>query len=141
MQIGVLLLFLVMSIIGMYRTFEEIPAARSFYTSQNALIQHLRDIGATRFYSEYWTCNRLIFQSNEQLICSPLEENLTPGFDRYIPYRTIVKATKDPAYVFPKNAPQVAVIDAKIRNHTLKQSYQRQEFGNYIIYYIPRVTT
>jgi hypothetical protein len=140
-RVGVLLLFLVMSTIGMYRTFEQIPTAQSFYTSQNELIQHLQDIGATRFYSEYWTCNRLIFQSNEQLICSPLEENLAPGFARYIPYRTTVNTTKNPAYVFPKNAAQVAVMDAKIQNHTLKQPYQRQEFGNYIIYYIPRTAT
>jgi hypothetical protein len=130
-----------MSIIGMYRTFEQIPEAQSFYTSQNNLIQHLVEIGATRFYSEYWTCNRLIFQSSEKLICSSLDEHLAPGFDRYIPYRTMVRATKDPAYVFPKDAPQIAVIEAKIRNHILKQSYQRQEFGSYVIYYVPRAVT
>jgi hypothetical protein len=141
MRVGLLLLFLMMSTIGMYNTFEEISAAQSFYASQNDLIQHLVDIGATHFYSEYWTCNRLIFQSNERVICSPLDEKLAPGFDRYMPYRTIVNATKDPAYVFPKIASQIAVMDAKIQNHTLKQSYQRQEFGNYVIYYVPRTTT
>lgn len=141
MQVGVLLVFLVMSTIGTYNTFAEVSGAESFYVSQNNLIQYLVDIGATRFYSEYWTCNRLIFQSNEKVICSSLSDNLGPGFDRYIPYRTMVYATKDPAYVFPKKALQIAVLDAKIRNHTLKASYRRQEFGNYVIYYVPRTTT
>ena len=140
MRVGLLLLFLVMSTMGVYNTFEQIPAAQSFYASQDDLIQHLQDIGATHFYSEYWTCNRLIFQSNEKLICSSLDEKLGPGFDRYLPYRTTVNTTKDAAYVFPKNAPQIAVLDAKMQNHTLKPSYQRQEFGNYVIYYVPRVS-
>jgi hypothetical protein len=127
-----------MSTIGMYRTFEERPAAQRFYTLQNALIRHLLDIGATRFYSEYWTCNSLIFQSNEKLICSSLDENLGPGFDRYIPYRTLVHATEDAAYVFPKHTVYIAAMDMKMQNHALKPSYQRQEFGNYVIYYVPR---
>ena len=137
LRAGVLLLLLAMSVVGMYKTFEEIPAAQTFYASQDALIQHLQAIGATRFYSEYWICNRLIFQSNERLICSSLNENLAPGFDRYKPYRTAVRADMNPAYIFSKNTPQVAAMDAKLRDHKLKQSYQRQDFGNYVIYYIP----
>jgi 4-amino-4-deoxy-L-arabinose transferase-like glycosyltransferase len=138
MRVGLLLLFLVMSTIGMYNTFKQIPTAQGFYASQDHLIQHLQAIGVTRFYSEYWTCNRLIFQSHEKLICSSLDEKLGSGFDRYIPYRTLINTTEDVAYVFPQNAPQVAVLDAMMQNHTLKRSYQRQEFGNYVIYYIPR---
>ncbi len=137
-QVGILLLFLVMSLVGTYRTFEEIPSAQSFYSTQNELVQHLLTIGATRFYSEYWTCNRLIFQSDEQLICSSLDNNLAPGFDRYGPYRAAVRATKNPAYVFPKNAPQIAAMDRQL--HTLKQTYQREEFSDYVIYYVPRLT-
>ncbi|HEU5227783.1 MAG TPA: hypothetical protein VFU49_08215 [Ktedonobacteraceae bacterium] len=137
-QASVLLLFLVVSGVGTYRTFQDIPTAQNFYTAQNDMVQHLLDIGATRFYSEYWTCNRLIFQSDEKLICSSLSEHLTPGFDRYLPYRAAVRATRNPAYVFPKNSPQQAAMDARIQAHTLDQAYQRQEFHDYVIYFVPQ---
>jgi len=135
---GALLLLLVMSGIGTYRTFQDIPDAQNFYTAQNDMVQHLLAIGATRFYSEYWTCNRLIFQSEEKLICSSLNEHLAPGFDRYIPYRTTVRATKNPAYVFPKDSPQRVTMDAQFQTRYQDQGYQREEFQNYVIYYVPR---
>ena len=37
---------------------------------QQTLIQFLRQQKMTRFYSDYWTCNHLIFQSQEQLLCA-----------------------------------------------------------------------
>lgn len=132
------MLLLVMSGMGTYRTFQDVPNAQNFYTAQNDMVQHLLAIGATRFYSEYWTCNRLIFQSEERLICSSLSGRLAAGFDRYIPYRTAVRATKNPAYIFPKNSPQRAAMDAQFQARYLSQGYQREAFQDYIIYYVPR---
>jgi len=137
-SVGALSLLLVMSGIGTFRTFQDIPAAQSFYTAQNDMVQHLLAIGATRFYTEYWTCNRLIFQSKEKLICSSLDEHLKPGFDRYIPYRRAVRATRSPAYVFPKDSAQRVIMDAQFQTRYQTQGYQREEFQDYVIYYVPR---
>jgi hypothetical protein len=134
---GVLILFLVVSSVGTVRTIGDIPAAEAFYSSQNALVNHLQDLGVTRFYSEYWTCNRLIFQSDEKLICVSLSDQLTPGFDRYLPYRTDVHAVAHPGYVFPASNPQVTALDAKIAKHQLDPAYRRQVFDGYVIYYGP----
>lgn len=55
---------------------------------------------ALHIYSDYWTCNRLIFLSNERIICSVLDINLSPGQNRYEPYVQIVKQDLHPAYAF-----------------------------------------
>jgi len=97
-------------------------------------VQKLLALGATRIYSEYWTCNRLAFQSQEKIICATLDEQLNPGFDRYLPYRDIVRAAPHPVYVFPSNMPQVTALDARMKRDGIMMTYQRLTFQNYVIY-------
>ncbi len=135
---GILFLLLLLFARGTLLTFLQVPAAESAYTQQNHLVQHLLALNATRIYSEYWTCNRLTFQSDEKIICSALAEKLDPGFDRYTPYRDIVKASPHPAYVFPVGFQQVAALDAKMNKDSQFSSiYERQVFEGYVLY-IPK---
>lgn len=130
-----LALILFMFVMGTYTTFTQIPTAQTAYTQQKLLVQDLLNLGATRIYSEYWTCNRLIFQSEEQIICSSLDEHLNPGFDRYAPYQSIVRATTHPAYVFPQGSQQAAILDARIRNdRQFSTVFRRLTFEGYVIY-------
>ena len=120
---------------GPFRVFSQIPSAQAFYQQQDQLIQKLLSLGATRIYSEYWTCNRLTFQSREQIICSSRKGDLTPGFDRYLPYQSNVAATPYPTFVFPQGMQQVSMIDAMLhKNAQLRNSYQRLVFEGYVIY-------
>jgi hypothetical protein len=129
-----LLLILAVYGVGTCRTFADIPNAQAYYKQQDELVQKLLSLGATRIYSEYWTCNRLTFQSQEKIICSALDEQLRPGFDRYTPYRDIVRAAPHPAYVFPINTQQVTAFDARMKSGGMVMSYQRLIFQNYVIY-------
>lgn len=129
-----LLLILAVYGTGTIRTFTDIPNAQAFYQQQDALVQKLLALGATRIYSEYWTCNRIAFQSQEKIICSVLDEQLNPGFDRYLPYRTIVRNAPHPAYVFPVGSPQVTAFDAGMKSGKISAPYQRLTFENYVIY-------
>ncbi len=131
---GILALLLVIYIAGTFGAFADIPGAQAYYNQQDALVQKLLSLGATRIYSEYWTCNRLTFQSQEKIICSALDENLNPGFDRYIAYRQIVSAAPNPTYIFPVGMPQVAAFDTGMSNGTIAPTYQRMTFQNYVIY-------
>jgi hypothetical protein len=134
-----LLLILLILVLGTVRTFEDVPNAQKFYRQQELFVQKLLSLGATRIYSEYWTCNRLIFQSNEQIICSVLQGNLAPGQDRYPPYRYIVRATPRPAFVFPQGMLEVGMLDARLRtNKQFRNSYQRLVFEGYVIY-VPKI--
>lgn len=133
---SLLLLILIMFVVGTFRTFFDIPHAQKFYQQQDQLVQKLLSLDATRIYSEYWTCNRLTFQSSEQIICSSLNPNLSFGYDRYLPYRSIVKAAPHPTFVFPQEMQQVKILDAILhKNGQFRNTYQRQVFEGYVIYF------
>jgi hypothetical protein len=82
-----------------------VPRYRQLATRQQELIGALDRAGATRVYGEYWTCDRIVFATRERIRCAVLAEDLTPGFDRYPPYRTAVDAADRPAYVLPAGSP------------------------------------
>jgi len=138
LRISLLLLLMSIFVLGTIGILLGIPAAQTAYQQQDLLVQKLLNLGATRIYSEYWTCNRLTFQSEEKIICSALNPDLTPGFDRYIKYRSIVGADPLPAYVFPQGMQQIVWLDAMMEyDPQFSATYQRLTFENYVIY-IPR---
>jgi len=108
------------------------PITQASNQEQDALIAHLYRLHATRIYSEYDTCDRLIFLTREQIICSVLDPSLKPGVDRYLPYRLIVHNDPHAAYVFPEASPQ-AMAFAQSRAPVGRQ-YQRFDFDGYVIY-------
>jgi 4-amino-4-deoxy-L-arabinose transferase-like glycosyltransferase len=131
--------FLVIAItllIGTVATFQQIPGTQRTYQNQQQLTHDLLRIGATRVYTEYWTCNTLILLSNERIICSNLTGNLQPGHDRFLPYRTLVRSTPGATYVFPSNAPQLAAIEQKIHQYHIP--YKRYAFDHYVVYVTPK---
>lgn len=130
-----LLIILSMFILGTVKTFQAIPAAQRDQQREAALIQRLTELGVTRFYSEYWTCNRLIFHSEERLICIALDEDLEVGFNRYKPYIPLVQETPDAAYVFPLDSDHARAFEQ--RQQSLAQPYQRIEQGGHVIYLAP----
>jgi hypothetical protein len=130
---AVLLFIFAVLVMGTIRTFADIPNAQDSYNQQDALVRKLEAIGATHIYSEYWTCNRLIFYSNERIICASLAERLTPFQNRYKPYLSIVQADPHASYVFPVDSTQAAVFAKRIYSQK-KGQFQRFLFENYVIY-------
>jgi len=128
---GLLLLIISTFFIGTVRTFAETPLAQTAYQQEDALVQDLLKIGATRIYSEYWTCNRLTFRSQEKIICSVLDDQLNPGFDRYMPYRFIVRAAPHPTYVFPLGSKQANLLKSQM--HATNNYYREYVFEGYMI--------
>ena len=133
---GILLLIAAMFISGTARVLADIPNAQTTYARQEILIEHLKQIRATRIYSDYWTCYRLAFQSNESIICAPLTEDLTRGpgsVNRYAPYYEQVRATSQPTYVFPKESIQAVNFAHQIQGRSIHYTYS--EFEDYVIYH------
>ena len=135
--LGGFLVIAITLLIGTIATFQQIPGTQKTYQSNQQLMNDLMKIGATRIYTEYWTCNTLILLSNERIICSNLKDHLQPGQDRYLAYRTTVRSTPGATYVFPSNAPQVATIEQKIHQDNIP--YKRYEFDHYVVYVTPRM--
>jgi hypothetical protein len=131
-RVAALALVLAVFVMGTISTFASVPQAEQAYNQEEALIQDLLHIGATRIYSEYWTCNRLTFHSQERIICSSLSEDLGPGFDRYAPYSAIVRASPHPAYVFPVGSAQAAAMARAVSSQHIQ--YRRYLFYGYVVY-------
>ena len=133
-RVGVLLLVAATFAGGMVRTYLGIPSAQDAYRRDEAVVQDMLRIGATRVYSDYWTCNVLTFLSHEKIICSALDANLNPGYDRYLPYRAIVQAAPLPTYIFPDGTQQAAAIQQRARQSV--EHYRSYTFEGYIVYQV-----
>jgi hypothetical protein len=117
--------------VGVSDTFQLVRGAQRLTREESALIGDLLHIGATHVYTDYWTCNRIAFQSKERIVCGVLDEHLQPGMNRYRPYYDAVRADAHAAYVFPLDSPQAAAFAAK---QDASQGYRRLTFDRYVVY-------
>ena len=109
-------------------TVSMIPATQAQDRQQEALIQDLLRVGATHIYTEYWTCDRLNFQSQERVICIVLDAGT---FDRYPAYRPIVKNDPRAAYVYP--AGMVFIAQAQKNLERAGIPYREFTFDGYVV--------
>jgi Dolichyl-phosphate-mannose-protein mannosyltransferase len=129
-----------MFLVGTARILLDVPGAENVYDRDQTLVQTLLSSGITRFYSEYWTCNKLIFQSDERLICSNLNGGLQtdPIFNRYQPYYDSVREANATAYVFPQGSAQQQNMDRYIHatygTSLPNTHYTRRIFKGFVIY-------
>jgi hypothetical protein len=119
-------------LIGFAGTFELIPSAQAQNQQQYLLIQNLQHIGATHIYTDYWTCDRIAFQSGEHIVCGVLDEQLQPGLNRYAPYSVILAHDPHPTYAFPLPSPQATAFASIVT--ASKEHFQRFIFDGYIVY-------
>ena len=115
------------------QSFIEAPSATVTLDQQEVFIQRLERMHITHIYSGYWVCDRLIFESQEHIICSVLDENMKPGLTRYSQYSNIVRDDPKVAYVFTTNSdfrPQKS-INALEKN----TSYQKFSMPGYVVFY------
>lgn len=117
---------------GMVRSLLQMPTTQARYEEQQTLVQDLQQVNATRLYSDYWTCNILIFFSKEKIICSAVETDMTPAQDRYLPYRVIVRATPHPGYIFAFNSPQAHIMQQRVAADPTH--YRVYRFFEYAVY-------
>jgi len=132
LKLSVLLFVFIVFIGATISVFQQIPDEERITQQQDALIDDLLHMHAVRIYSDYGTCDRLIFQSDEGIICSVLDNNLQTGQNRYPPYQTIVQDDPNAAYVFPTGSPQDEVFAKMMATSSLK--YQHFSYEGYDIY-------
>lgn len=97
----VLLCFCGMALTGSLLAFGEVPAATALNQRDAALIHDLERLGIRHIYTDYWTCDKIAFESGEQITCAVVNAQLKPDHNRYLPYLTAVSADPRAAYVFP----------------------------------------
>ncbi len=114
---------------GMVGVAQAVPSAQTTYQQDQQLVHDLEQRGIVRFYSDYWTCDRLSFLSQEQIICSVVDINLHPGLNRYTPYMAIVAAAPRAPYVF-----LIGSFTAAADHNPALEHYQRVVLDGYVVY-------
>ncbi|HEX7733453.1 MAG TPA: hypothetical protein VF458_01270 [Ktedonobacteraceae bacterium] len=132
LQAALLLLVVAILTTGTIRALLQMPATQARYQVQQELVQDLEQAGTTRLYSDYWTCNILIYLSNEKIICSAVGPNMSPAQDRYLPYRLIVRATPHPGYIFTAGSPQAQIMQQRAVANP--GHYRVYRFFEYVVY-------
>jgi hypothetical protein len=91
---------------------------------QRALAGALLHRGITRVWTDYWTCNRLVFESRERIVCGSLGNDLALHDNRYAPYLQAVQADASAPYLFPASSPQAAALQRRgRRSESLPEGY------------------
>lgn len=76
-----------------------VPDAVAANRGDAAFAHDLLGHGITRFYSDYWTCDLLNFETRERLICAVIGDYAQPGRTRYLPYYAAVRLDRSAPYV------------------------------------------
>jgi hypothetical protein len=133
---GMLMLIGVAFVVGTISIFSNVPLANAVTQQQETLVNKLESMGIKHIYTDdYWSCNRVAFQSREQIVCDVINPDLKPSApdrNRYWPYVLQVQADPHAAYVLPVADPGTTPI---VQNaHLASQNYLRVDFEGYVIY-------
>jgi hypothetical protein len=132
---GLLLFTGVLFLIGTISAFAELPTTQAFNRQEDDLIVNLQRIGATHIYTEYWTCDRIAFDSHEKIICAVVAGNLQPTHNRYYNYYTVVNADPHSAYVFPFDSLDKHMASLILKKISISnQNFRRFVFDGYVVY-------
>ncbi|GHO53604.1 hypothetical protein [Ktedonobacter robiniae] len=88
-------------VVGSVDAYTEAPAISANNARDMALINTLLSHRVSHIYSDYWTCNKIMFLSNERVICAVVNDQLQDSHNRYHRYYDVVSADPKAAYVFP----------------------------------------
>jgi hypothetical protein len=132
LSFGLLFLLVATLALGTIDSLQQMPQAETGTQQRYVLVHDLLRLGATRIYTDYWTCDLVAFLSQEQIVCATLDEHLQPAFDRYTPYKMIVHNDPHASYVFPVGSPQAVAFAAKIARSG--ELYQLTVVDGYEVY-------
>lgn len=143
-----LLGFCLLGLTGSILAFTGVADAQARNQNDARLIQELHNLGVSDIYTNYWTCDKLVLESAEHVVCAVLgkqmEVDTNPNHNRYSPYVTAVKHAQHVAYVFstdpqqfPASGAYTALINPQVPISSLPgpySTYTRIEITGYIIY-------
>jgi hypothetical protein len=148
--LGVMLLLAIFGInlLGEARVFQQTFAQPSQFgvpagTRDIELLNFLSSHHAARFYTTYWVCYRLMFDSQERAYCYVVSNSdpFTPGVNKDLAYVHTATTAPHPAYVFDLTTNEVnpdvpAEIRAQIAAHASRfAGYVGVQIAGYAVFY------
>ena len=134
---ALILLALVM-LTGTIFTLSTVPTANAHTQQQQKLVQDLLKMHVTRVYLEYWTCYRLLFQSQEQILCTTPPYPTVIGGARYEPDTRAVQPDPNAInptvpFMFPANEPwEIAAFEQYNQAHGKR--FQEYKLDGMVLY-------
>ncbi|MBI4454868.1 MAG: glycosyltransferase family 39 protein [Acidobacteria bacterium] len=125
-RIGVFVFLVALNLAGTLMTKVEEFTGYTNVESNGALIEFLQQRQIRRVYAPYWIAYRLTFESGEQIICTPPDDDVV----RYEPYREMVRNAAKVAYV-RLVAPRYRGLHADVKPPKEFASFQ---IGNYEVF-------
>jgi hypothetical protein len=125
-------------------TVTTVPAAYADYQQQMQLVTDLEHLKYTRVYLEYWTCYRLLFQSQEKILCASPPYPSTVGGDPYLPDARAVQPdpnviNPNAPFLFPANSTtEIAEFEQYNQEHG---KHFKKYFLDGMVLYVPIPTT
>jgi hypothetical protein len=116
---------------GTAETFSQVPATQQFDRWQEGFIHQMVRRHITHIFTDYWTCDRVAFQSDERLICSVLDGRLQPGLNRYARYEALVRDDQSAAYAFPDGSTQARALARRMERG---RGFRRSLVNGYAVY-------
>jgi hypothetical protein len=121
---------------GVVATYRASGATRASARADQTLIADLERLGVRHMYTDYWTCDKVAFLSQERITCESLKAGLERhGFNRYPPYVAAVEADPQAAYVFPASSAQALALAQQARDPAWPYTLTRMD--GYVVY-LPR---
>ncbi len=96
----------------------------------------VRAAGLREVYGDYWTCNRLIFNTAEEVLCGVLDGNLHRGQNRYPAYWWRLGRAERPGYVLKAGTAADRRLRDLLGDH-LADAALIAEIGEYRVYHPP----
>jgi hypothetical protein len=148
--LGVVLLLAILGInlLGEANVLQQSSAQPSLFgvpagTRDVELLDFLSSHHATRFYTTYWVCYRLMFDSQEHADCYVVSnwDPFTPGVNKNLAYVETATAAKHPAYVFDLTTNEVQPgVPVEIRDQIAAHAprfagYTGAQIAGYAVFY------
>jgi hypothetical protein len=121
----------IMTLVGTGITLQEVPSVQAGYQHDQTFISQLLSIGAVHIYTDYWTCDKIAFESQERVICGVVDANLQPTHNREARYYQIVSQDKSAAYAFLPSEMPPALAQLIVHN---RAGYRHFVFQGYDVY-------
>ena len=109
---ALLALLIALNVGGWQRAFAQASDPQTFGLPDSqrhvTLISYLQEQQISRFYTDYWTCYKVVFATDQQMSCAVFhnERVFDPGGIRLSDMNALVAATPHAPYVFDMSDPQ-----------------------------------
>ncbi|GCE22903.1 ArnT family glycosyltransferase [Dictyobacter kobayashii] len=134
-RLTVIGLILFVFVAGTFRVFiDEVPTAQADYQRQQQVVQNLNKLNLKYIYSEYWTCNNIIFFSQEKIICGVVTPQLNAGYNRYPAFWKAVRQASRVGYIFPVGSVEDLNFIKRLKMNAFPILYQSVHIPGYHVY-------